>query len=233
MFIGNRNLLARIPNNTVIRVDDALIQSSQNVKNLGLYFDQYMVFDKHISELSWKTFGTLMYVNHIKEVFDKEIRTAVIQTLVLNTIYYSIAVWGTTNKTQMKRVQKLQNFCAKVAVGRKSKQDCAFPILDELKWLNVSKKCSYEQCIMTYKALMQLYPDWLFSFPTVRNINATNTRQRNDLYIPRALTDTSQRSLLIRGPRIWNALPLFLTGIGNLNMFKKCLKKYMLGHDCL
>ncbi len=83
MFVGNRNLLARIVNNTVIRVDDALIQSSQNVKNLGLYFDQYMVFDKHISELSRKTFGTLMYLNRIKEVFDKEIRTTVIQTLVL------------------------------------------------------------------------------------------------------------------------------------------------------
>ncbi len=91
---GNRNLLARIPNNTVIRIDDALIQFSQNVKKLSFYFDQYTMFDKHISELSRKTFGTLMYVNRIKEVFDKEIRTTVIQTLVLNIIYYGIAVWG-------------------------------------------------------------------------------------------------------------------------------------------
>ncbi len=103
-----------------------------------------MVFDKHISELSRKTFGTLMNVNRIQEVFDKEIRTAVIETLILNTIYCGIAVWGTTNKAQMKRVQKLQNFCAKVAVGRKSTRDRASPILDELEWLNVSKKCSYK-----------------------------------------------------------------------------------------
>ncbi len=133
MFVGNRNLLARIPNNTVksvISVDDALIQPSQNVKNLALYFDQYMVFDKHISELSRKIFSTLMYVNRIKEVFDK-IRTTVIQTLVLNTIHYSMAVFDTANRTQVKRVQKSQNFCAKVAVGWKSKRGRASPVLDE------------------------------------------------------------------------------------------------------
>ncbi len=66
-----------------------------------------MVFDKHISELRWKTFGTLMYANRIKEIFDKEIRTTVIQTPVLNTIHYGMAVWGTANKTQVKRVKKI------------------------------------------------------------------------------------------------------------------------------
>ncbi len=81
MLVGNSNPLARIPNNTDIRVDDVLIQPSQNVKHLGLYFHQYMVFHKHISELSRKTLATLMYVNRIKEVFGKEIRTTVIQTL--------------------------------------------------------------------------------------------------------------------------------------------------------
>ncbi len=139
MFVGNRKPLARIPNNTDIRVDDALIQPSQNVKHLGLYFDQYMVFHKHISELSRKTLATLMYVNRIKEVFDKEIRTTVIQTLVLNITYNGTAVWGTTNKTQVKCVKKLKNFCAKVVMGRKSKRDRASPILDELEWLSVSK----------------------------------------------------------------------------------------------
>ncbi len=81
MFIGNRNILSRIPGNTVIRVDDAVIQPNQHIMNLGLYFDQHMVFEKHISEITRKTFGTLMYVNRIKEVFSKEVRTTVIQTL--------------------------------------------------------------------------------------------------------------------------------------------------------
>ncbi len=233
MFIGNRNLLSRIPSNTVIRVNDNLIQPSQYVKNLGLYFDQHMVFDKHISQISRKTYGTLMYVNRIKEVFSNDIRRTVIQTLVLSIVYYGMAVWGTTNKTQIKRVQKLQNFCAKVIVGGKSKRDHASPILDELDWLKISKMCAYEQCIMTHKAVTKKYPGWLFTFPTVHNINTTNTRQRHDLYVPRTYTDTGQRSLLVRGPRIWNALPLGLTKIENSNTFKKCLKKYLLHNDCL
>ncbi len=104
-----------------------------------------------------------MYVNRLKEVFSKQIRTTLIQTLVFSIIYYGMAVWGTTNKTEVKRVQKLQNFCAKVAVGGKSKRDSAFPILEELEQLNVTKKCACEQCIMTNKALTQKHPGRLFS----------------------------------------------------------------------
>ncbi len=110
-------MLSRIPGNTAIRVDDAVIQPSQHVRNLGLYFDQHLVFEKHISEVTRKIFGTLMCINRIVEVFSKEVRTTLIQSLVLSIIYYGMAVWGTTNKTQVKRVQRLQNFCAKVAVG--------------------------------------------------------------------------------------------------------------------
>ncbi len=103
-----------------------------------------MLFDKHITEMKKKAFWTLMYVNRIKDSFSNKIRTTVIQTLVLSIANYGLPIWGTTNKTQMKRVQQLYNFSAKVAVGGRSRYEHASPILDELRWLNVSKKCDYE-----------------------------------------------------------------------------------------
>ncbi len=79
-----------------------------------------------------KKYLEYIYVKRIKEVFGKEIRRTVIQTLVLSIICYGMAVWSTTNNNQVKRVQKIQNFSVKVAVGGKSKRDRASPILDEL-----------------------------------------------------------------------------------------------------
>ncbi len=58
-----------------------------------------------------------MYINPIKDLFSSETRTMVEQTLVLRLINYGMAVWGTTNQTMLMKVQKLQNFAARVAAG--------------------------------------------------------------------------------------------------------------------
>lgn len=46
-----------------------------------------------------------MYINGIQEVLSKEARLIAIQTLALSQIKYAITVWGTTNATQLSRVQ--------------------------------------------------------------------------------------------------------------------------------
>ncbi len=107
MFIGSRTTLSRIPNNTVIKIDDTQIKPSDSVKNLGLYFGKYLLFDTHITELTKKTFGILMYINRIRKLFSIKARTNVIQTLVLSLINYGMTVWGTANKTRLKKVLKM------------------------------------------------------------------------------------------------------------------------------
>ena len=58
-----------------------------------------------------------------------------IQSIVLSIINYYYTIWGTTNATQIDRVQKLQNFAAKMAEGNAQKFDHVTPILRELGWL--------------------------------------------------------------------------------------------------
>ena len=117
IFIGNRQPLLRIPPNTFIHCDGNRIYPSTHVKNLGVYFDRYMLFDLHITELTKKIMGTLMYINRISDNFDKSTRILIVQSLVLSQIKYCIGIWGSTNKTLRQNIQKLQNFAAKVVMG--------------------------------------------------------------------------------------------------------------------
>ncbi len=87
------------------------------MKNLGVYFDRYMLFDVHISELTKKIMVTLMYINRISDNFDKSTRILIVQSLVRRLINYCIGIWGSTNKTMLQNIQKLQNFAAEVAIG--------------------------------------------------------------------------------------------------------------------
>ncbi len=65
IFIGSRALISKIPDNTTIRAGEASILPSKSEKNLGLHFDNYMSFDVHVTEMSKKVSGTLMYINRI------------------------------------------------------------------------------------------------------------------------------------------------------------------------
>ncbi len=133
------------------------------------------------------------------------------------------------NITQLKRVKKLQNFAAKVAIGGASKFDHATPILNKLQWLPIRKKV--EQCLTSFKIMNNHLPSWLFCFPQVSNVNITNTRQQNLLHIPRTKTDTDSRSITVRGPKLWNNLPSTVKECNNLHAIKAELKKNFLLHN--
>ncbi len=64
-----------------------------------------------------KVMGILLLVNRIRDKFDAATRKIVIQSLALSSVNYCLQVCGTTNSTQMRREQKLQNFAAKIYVG--------------------------------------------------------------------------------------------------------------------
>ena len=222
IFFGSRQYISRIPEDTRIKFNDTLLVPSKKVKNLGVYMDSNMTFSVHIDELYRKVTGTLLYLNRVNDSFDSDCRVMVVQSLVLSILNYCLKVWGSTNKTQMDRVQKLQNFAGKVAIGGAKKYDHVTPILEKLQWLRMDKKYFYDICILMFKIKNQLLPDWLFNMPTVGDVRSELivTRQNDNLFIPRTFTDTGARALNIRGPLLWGKLPAHLRNCQNMSSFK-------------
>ena len=133
----------------------------------------------------------------------------------------------TTNE-QTERVQKLQNFAARVAHGETRKYDHITPILEELKWMKIENKITYDICIFTYKICNSLLPDWLFSFPTISDVNARTTRQSLNLFVARTKTDMGARAISIKGPKVWNTVPVIIRSQSTIMAFKDKLKQYFL-----
>ena len=84
-----------------------------------------------------------------------------VQSLVMSVINYGISIWGAANITQVERVQKIQNFAAKVALGGAAKSDHVTPFLKELKWLKITNKYEYETLTLTYRKINHDLLDWL------------------------------------------------------------------------
>ncbi len=233
IFVGSRALIPKTSGYTTIRAGEASIHPSRSVKNLGLRFDNYMPFDVHVTEMSKKVFGTLMYINYIQGLLSKKARLIAVETLALSHINYGITIWSITNITQLKWVQKLQNFAAKVPVGGASKIDHATPILNKLEWLSIRQKVIYKHFLTPFKIMNNQLPSCLFCFPLfcfpqARNVNSINTRQQNQLHIPKTKTGTGSRSITVRGPQLWNNLPSTDKECNSLHALKAKLKNFLL-----
>ncbi len=105
MFIGSRGHFTQIPGDGSIKVDGANIVPSTSVKNLGIYFDNYLQFDTHITHICRKSVGTIMYINRIKDDFSKNARITILQSIVLSVINYGIIVMGKYKSDTIKSVQ--------------------------------------------------------------------------------------------------------------------------------
>ncbi len=102
--------------------------------------DQHMSFEVHIHEMHKKVMGILLLVNRIRDKFDTATLKIVIQSLALSSVNCCLQVYGTTNNTQMRRVQKLQNFAAKICAGGARRSDHATPFITQFEWLKIDKK---------------------------------------------------------------------------------------------
>lgn len=230
MFIGTHQNISRVPDDIRIKCGNENIVPCHHVKNLGVHMDRHLTFDVHIDEVCKKVTGILMYISRMSGNFDTQTRTQIVQALALSTINYCSKIWGMANNTQIQRVQKLQNFAAKVAIGGARKYDHVTPIISKLKWLKIKEKCEYDICIAVFNVLRRNLPEWLFTFPTVNQAleHSIITRQGNYLFVQRTKTDIGLRSFKIKGPLLWNQLPKYLTDIVNSNAFKIRLKHYYL-----
>ncbi len=171
-----------------------------------------------------------MYINRIKANFDKPTTIIVVQALVMSIVNYGITIWGADNTTQTERVQKVQNFAAKVALGGAAKRDHVTPFLRELKWLKVNHMYEYELLTITYRKTRHDLPDWLLPLCSVRDSRSqnVNTRQTDHLHVPRSNTSLAARSFHVSAPPLWNNLPPAVQNAPSLPTFKSRLKDFLL-----
>ncbi|XP_042862817.1 uncharacterized protein LOC122247550 [Penaeus japonicus] len=148
-------------------------------------------------------------------------------SLNLSYINYAITIWGATNDTQLQRVQKLQNFAAKVALGGARKQDHATPYLRELGWLKIKEKYQYEIALTVFKTFSRDTPDWVLSSPSLNDVSNIETRYKGQLFIPKVNANTGSKSLSIEGTKLWNSIPRNVRDANTVPGFKQKLKDHL------
>ena len=162
-----------------IKFGSSVIRESRTVKTLGLVMNRYLTFEDHISQVVAKCTGVLISLSHAKHVLPSWNVAHVVNALVVSSVRYCIPVYGTCSKTQLHRVQKLLNLCARVISGRR-KYDHVSDVLRKLGWLRAKQLVSYHRLCLVETALLRYSYD---------------TRQTGLLYCPRSKACSGDRRL--------------------------------------
>ena len=68
------------------------------VKDLGIYLDSSLSYNKHIQALSSSCVSKLAQMNRVKHLFDQKTLAMIIDTLIMSKINYCSSVWS--NKSE-------------------------------------------------------------------------------------------------------------------------------------
>ena len=103
-------------------------------------------------------------------------------------------------------------------------------MFNELKWLPFPKRIQYYTCIVMYKTLNGMAPDYMTElFNKVSETHSSLRSVDNDLLrIPYSRTSYYDRSFTLQGATQWNSLFLDIRNSPSLPSFKQNVKKYLL-----
>ena len=156
----------------------------------------------------------------MKHLFDRSTLIIIINSLVFSKLFYCSSMWASTTKKNIARLQKVQNFAARIVTGE-GKYDHITPTLKELHcWLPVAKQLEVRDTCM--KGLAP--PSLCNKFTTRSQVHTRNTRNNDKLNIPFFRSATGQRSISYRAAQLWNVLPESLTNMESFNDFKNAIK---------
>ena len=185
--------------------------------SLGVKFDSTLSFSPQIDMILKQSYRYISDMGRIKRFLTmNDIRTLVQAVITsrldnCNSLFYGI------NESELLRLQRLQNSCARLIYGRR-KHDHVSDLLLELHWLPIKQRIVFKLLLFVFKIFLNMAPHYL------ENCVSITDPHNRILKVPRVQTSYGDRAFSNVAPRLWNALPLHLRTCQTINYFKAHLK---------
>ena len=143
-----------------VKVADADIQLSDNVKIVGLAFDKNLSFNCHISNVVKNCNYHIKSLRHIGPLLDIYSAKTVACSLVGSRLDYCNSFLYGISCNNLNRLQRTQNTLARV-VCKAKKQSSPSPLLKSLHWLPIAERINYKIALTVFKARAGLTPGYI------------------------------------------------------------------------
>ena len=143
-----------------ITIQNESIYRAPFVKPLGLFMDEILDWGDHVSHILKKVSSGLSILKMSKNYLPQETLKILYNSLIETHFRYGNIIWGNCWETFLTRLQKLQNWAARIITG--SDYDTpAEPLIEQLGWKTVRKWIENDTSVMMYKSMNNMAPTYL------------------------------------------------------------------------
>ena len=231
MMLGTRqHTEAYDANPPVMTLNQSPLTIRQEYCYLGLIIDPNLKWEGHVQKVCKKLGPIVSQLSRLRSVLTKSQLNALYFSFVQSHIDYGLTIWGHCSKANLQKVQRFQNWCSRIVTGNFDFNVSSSHLISSLKWLTIAQRRDFLTCILMFKCLHNLAPNYLSDHIVHRsNIHNYSTRltQNQALDVPFGRSQYFQKSFQVNGPKLWNSLPEHVTQCENIISFKYQYKKWL------
>ena len=227
IIIASKRMLKTLPSKPDLKIGSVILKSEDAVKSLGVFIDQYISMETHISNTCRIAFYHLCNIGRIRKFLTNESCEQLIHCFITSRIDYCNALFYDLPKRLLKKLQGIQNCAARILTFTKRYEHIT-PVLIQLHWLPVVFRIRFKILLLVYKCLNGLAPEYLTELLTAyvpqRSLRSVDHALLNP---PVAQLSYLHRSFKSCGPALWNSLPHDIKTCNSLSIFKRKLKTHL------
>lgn len=212
-----------------IVLDNIIITPAKNCKNLGVYFDSKLRFEKHVSYILQKSYCKLKTLYLYKDFLNRDVKLTLCKSLILPLVFYCDTVyWPALLNKDKQSLTKLVNSCLRYSFGT-PKFDHVSPLYKESGWLGLEQYAFIHTCILVYKIEKFQEPHYLFDILVkAADLHDLNTRKRSSYVVPKHRTALFEKSFSYYASKCYNSLPPHIKSCSSIAGFRKSLVDFNL-----
>ena len=142
----------------LIRCSGISVEQKNNVKLLGIVFDQALIWNEQVNRMIKSSYGTLRALRKFGRFTPFYVRKSLAEALIISKLNYCNSVFGQMPKYLFCRLQKVQNITAGYVLSRYANIEDVI----NLKWLPVKELCQWNTVKLVHRSKCDpKYPTYL------------------------------------------------------------------------
>ena len=220
-----------VPAHFEITIDKLPIARVDCIKFLGVLVDSRLSWSAHIDYIATKIAKSLGAINRIKTILPRKLLITLYYSMVYPYLNYCCIVWGGACPTILSKLIILQKRAIRILSHAPSRMTHSNPLFINLSLLKFDDIYLLRTAEFMFNHFNNALPPSCSKYLPVANPVRTHDTRQLLIYRPAfARSNVRLNSISVRGPKIWNLLPLSITSSLPLSVFKRTLTAHLLSN---
>jgi hypothetical protein len=207
-----------------IKIKGQSIDRVESIKYLGIIIDEYLKWDKQVKKIKKSVIPVTMAIKRAGGL-PKHAAKLVYNGFILSKIRFNICSWSHCAKFHVEQIGIVMNKSLKTLFKMHPRTNTC-EVYKSTGNLDINQIIFMEKCKYMYNIINGNQKSNLV-LQSRSEIHNYNTRNRNNIDIPRAKNSKKGNSLKCSAVKLYNKLPAEIKNSTNVRIFKRKLKNYM------